>query len=109
MGVVSSTLALLLPDSAWLRFVPAANYVGPAGQLSFRAWDQTSGAAGQRVDTTQTGGNTPFSVDAGVIVATVTPVNDAPTLGGLPVTAWLYTEDATEVQLMPGIVVAWLL
>ena len=106
VGVVSATLALLLPDSAWLRFVPAANYVGPAGQLSFRAWDQTSGAAGQRVDTTQTGGNTPFSVDAGVIVATVTPVNDAPTLGGLPVAAWLYTEDATEVQLMPSIVVA---
>lgn len=106
VGVVSSTSALLLPDSAWLRFVPAANYVGPAGQLSFRAWDQTSGAAGQRVDATQTGGNSPFSAAAGVIVAAVTPVNDAPTLGGLPAAALLYTEDATPLRLMPGVVLA---
>lgn len=106
VGVVSATLSLLLPDSAWLRFVPAANYVGPADQLSFRAWDQTSGVAGQRVDTTQTGGNTPFSADAGLIVANVTPVNDAPTLSGLPTVALLYMEDAAPLKLMTGVVVA---
>jgi hypothetical protein len=106
VGVVSPTVALLLPDSAWLRFVPAANYVGPAGQFAFRAWDQTSGAAGQRVDTTQTGGNTAFSADAGVIVATMTPVNDAPILSGLPATTLSYIEDAIPLRLMPGVVVA---
>ena len=106
VGVVSATLSLLLPDSAWLRFVPAANYVGPADQLSFRAWDQTSGVAGQRVDTTQTGGNTPFSADAGLIVANVTPVNDAPTLSGLPTVALLYMEDAAPLKLMTGVIVA---
>ena len=106
VGVASDVAALLLPDSAWLRFVPAANYVGPAGQLAFRAWDQTSGAAGQRVEATQTGGNTSFSAASGSIVATVTPVNDPPSLSGLPVAALTYTEDMTPLRLMPGVVVA---
>ena len=106
VGVASDVAALLLPDSAWLRFVPVANFVGPAGQLAFRAWDQTSGAAGQRVEATQTGGNTSFSAASGSIVATVTPVNDPPSLSGLPVAALTYTEDMTPLRLMPGVVVA---
>jgi len=104
VGIVSPTAALLLPDTAWLRFVPAANTVGASGGLTFRAWDQTSGAAGQRGDASQTGGSTAFSVATGTIVATVTPVNDPPQLSGLPVAALQYVEDAT-LRLMPGVVV----
>jgi len=106
VGVVSPTVALLLPDSAWLRFVPAANYVGPAGDLAFRAWDQTSGTAGQRVDASQTGGNAAFSTAAASITANVTPVNDPPALGSLPIGTLLYVEDAAALKLMPGLVAA---
>ena len=105
VGVVSPTAALLLPDAAWLRFVPAANTVGASGALAFRAWDQTSGAAGQRADASQTGGSTAFSVAAGSIVANVTPVNDPPQLSGLPAAPLLYTEDAAALRLLPGLVV----
>ena len=105
IGVVSPTMALLLPDTAWLRFVPAANYVGPSGDLTFRAWDQTSGAAGQHADASQTGGSSAFSVATGTVFATVTPLNDPPVLSGLPANALLYTEDASPVRLMPGVVV----
>ncbi len=104
-GVVSPTMALLLPDTAWLRFVPADNYVGPSGDLTFRAWDQTSGAAGQRVDASQTGGSSAFSTATGTIVANVTPLNDPPVLTGLPTTALIYTEDAGPTRLMPSVVV----
>jgi len=105
VGVVSPTMALLLPDTAWLRFVPAANYVGPSGDLTFRAWDQTSGAAGQHVDASQTGGSSAFSAATGIVFATVTPLNDPPALTGLPATALPYTEDANPIRLMPGVVV----
>ncbi len=104
-GVVSSSSALLLPDTAWLRFVPAANYVGPSGEMTFRAWDQTSGAAGQRVDASQTGGSSAFSTATGTVVATVTPVNDPPALTGLSASALPYAEDASPTRLMPGVVV----
>ncbi len=104
-GVVSPTMALLLPDTAWLRFVPAANYVGPSGDLTFRAWDQTSGAAGQRADASQTGGISAFSTATGTVVATVTPVNDPPALTELPVSALPYAEDASPTRLMPEVVV----
>ena len=105
VGVVSPTMALLLPDTAWLRFVPAANYAGPSGNMTFRAWDQTVGTAGQRVDASQTGGSSAFSTATGVIVATVTPLNDPPALLGLPATALLYIEDANPTRLMTGVVV----
>ena len=104
VGVVSPTLALLLPDTAWLRFAPAADYVGPAGQLTVRAWDQTSGAAGQRVDASQTGGSNAFSTATAAVVATVTPVNDPPLLSGLPASL-TYTEDATPLRIMNGALV----
>ena len=105
VGVVSPTAALFLPDTAWLRFVPAANTAGASGAATFRAWDQTSGAAGQRADASQTGGSTAFSVAAGSIVANVTPVNDPPQLSGLPAAPLLYTEDAAALRLLPGLIV----
>jgi hypothetical protein len=48
IGTVSTTSALLLADSDFIRFVPNAGFNGSA-EISFRAWDQTIGIAGSRV------------------------------------------------------------
>ena len=102
VGVVSNTWAVLLSDTSWIRFVPAANYFGPSGDLRFRAWDQTMGSNGQRdVDVSVNGGNTAFSVNTGAISAAVTPVNDPPIIGGLPAAPLTYVEDADPLPL-PG-------
>ncbi len=97
---VTPATALLLSDSAWLRFVPAADYHGPAGPLTFRAWDRTFGGNGQpNINTTVNGGNTAFSVNTNTITAQVTPVNDAPLLAGLPIEPLLYVEDSPPLVL----------
>jgi len=106
VGAVLDTAALLLPDSAWLRFVPAANYAGPSGNLTFRAWDRTSGDNGQRVDASLNGGSTAFSTAQGVLAAVVTPVNDAPALAGLPAGPLVYVEDAAPLALLPAAIVS---
>ncbi len=107
VGVVADTAALLLANTDWLRFVPAANTSGPGGQLTFRAWDLTTGGNGQRdVDVTVNGANTAFSVATGVMTVDVTPVNDAPTLGNMPGAPAIYVEDAAAIALMPGVTLA---
>lgn len=106
VGVVSTTMALLLPDTAWLRFVPAPDYSGPSGDLTFRAWDRTTGNAGQRVDASQNGGTSAFSSATGIVLATVTPLNDPPALSGLPAAPLAYVEDAAALPLMPGVIVS---
>ena len=103
VGAVSDTAALLLPDSARLRFVPKTDYYGPAGLLTFRAWDRTTGSNGQRdVDVSVNGGNSAFSAATNVISAAVTPVNDPPVVGGLPGAPLLYVEDAEPLNLTGG-------
>lgn len=103
VGAVAETAALLLPDSARLRFVPKADYYGPAGLLTFRAWDRTTGSSGQRdVDVSVNGGNSAFSAATNVVSAAVTPVNDPPAVGGLPVAPSLYVEDAEPLNLTGG-------
>lgn len=100
VGVVSGTAALLLPDSARLRFVPKVDYYGPAGLLTFRAWDRTAGSNGQRdVDVSINGGNSAFSAATNAISAAVTPVNDPPIVSGLPGEPLLYVEDAEPLHL----------
>lgn len=102
VGSVSGTTALLLADSAWLRFVPNENYYGESDPLTFRAWDRTSGTNGQRdVDVTINGGNTAFSAATNTITVQINPVNDLPALGGLPVEPLLYVEDAGPLPV-PG-------
>lgn len=76
---VSDSYALLLRDSDRLRFVPdARNSTAPT--VTFRAWDQISGAAGTTVNTSGGGGTTPFSAATETASITVTDVNDAPLL-----------------------------
>lgn len=100
-GVISDTQAILLRDTDWIRFVPAPNFSGPAGSMTFRAWDQTSGAAGdQQVDTSVNGGSTAFSVSSASASITVTAVNDAPVLEGLPVDPILFVEGGDPVPIL---------
>jgi hypothetical protein len=72
-GAISNTSALLLPTTARLRFttgrIPhhasAPFFLSVESKLdaglTFRAWDQTSGAAGGRADTSTNGGTSAFS------------------------------------------------
>ncbi|HEX3657875.1 MAG TPA: hypothetical protein VHV55_18945, partial [Pirellulales bacterium] len=60
-GAVGATQSLLLAPADFVRFVPDGVDTGTA-TFSYRAWDQSTGAAGTVVDTTANGGNTAFSV-----------------------------------------------
>jgi len=97
VGAVSDAHALLLRDTDLLRFQPQADWNGTvSGALGFRAWDQTSGGAGNYADTTTNGGTTAFSTAHGGAGIDVLAVNDAPTLDnalGLHLTDM--NEDAT--------------
>ena len=75
-------MGLLLGPEARLRLVPALNYTGtvPAAVL-YRAWDQTSGSEGSKVDTTDSGGSSALSSDIDWIPITVSSeANQAPVL-----------------------------
>jgi len=83
-GAVNDSAAILLAASDSIRFVPAADWYGTA-EISFRAWDQTSGSSGASADTTINGGVTSFSNGTESAQITVTPVNDyAPAFTGNP-------------------------
>jgi cyclophilin family peptidyl-prolyl cis-trans isomerase len=77
---VSSSSALLLPHTASLRYTPDARN-GETATIIYRAWDETSGIAGSRMDVSQSvlvGGNTAFSTLTDTATLTVTSLNDAP-------------------------------
>jgi len=79
MTGISASTALLLPGSTSayrIRFVPDPNYVGDA-TVTFRAWDESSGSAGLRADTTSNGGSTPFSSDTATATISVLSSTDA--------------------------------
>ncbi|WP_170295744.1 DUF4347 domain-containing protein [Azospirillum brasilense] len=83
---VSGASALLLASTDRVRFVPNADYNGPAANgITFKAWDQTTGTAGTTVgnDTTangEQGAGGQFSVASATAGIAVTAVNDAPVL-----------------------------
>ena len=81
VGTVSSTSALLLRSTDKLRFVPDGQN-GTTASVTFRAWDQTSGTAGSKVDASINGGTTAFSTATATSNITVSSVNDAPVLSG---------------------------
>jgi len=65
-GEITEATSVLLDDSAMtkIRFVPDGDYNGSAGDITFRAWDQTAGANGNTgVEITATGGTTAYSSD----------------------------------------------
>lgn len=61
-----------------VRFIPNADYNGSA-DITFRAWDKSTGSAGNTADTTSNGGSTAFSSATDTAAITITPVQDAPT------------------------------
>jgi hypothetical protein len=79
VGAVSDSQALLLRSTDLVRFLPDAKN-GNTGSITYRAWDQSSGAAGTKVDVSTNGGTTAYSTTTASSAITVTDVNDAPTL-----------------------------
>ena len=83
VGAVSTLSALLLPGNGTqskLRYVPNANFNGTV-QIGFRAWDQTQGTVGSKVNVSNAslfGGSTAYSSAIETVTLTVNPVNDAP-------------------------------
>ena len=81
VGSVSDSSALLIRDTDRLRFVPNG-LDGTTATVTFRAWDQTSGAPGTKVDVSTNGGSTAYSTAIETANITVTAVNDAPVITG---------------------------
>lgn len=82
--VVSSSAALLLSSTTQVRYVPDAERAESVS-LTFRAWDQSSGAASgngtaQTADTSTHGGTSAFSAQTASATLAVSDVNDAPVL-----------------------------
>jgi len=95
VGAVSDASALLLRDTDLVRFVPDGQN-GSFPSITFRAWDQSSGAAGTKVDASTNGGSTAFSTATESAALTVTAVNDAPVLDSTgTMTLTTITEDDT--------------
>ena len=89
VGTVSESQALLLASDADTRlFYQPASGSSEDGELQFRAWDQTSGTAGNYADTAATGGNAAFSEEISTVTAEVVPAQtlylriDQPTFSG---------------------------
>ncbi|MGE0503572.1 MAG: DUF5801 repeats-in-toxin domain-containing protein [Rhizobiaceae bacterium] len=106
VGTVTNASALLLPDDARLYFQPSANATG-AASITFRAWDESgAGVAGTKVSTATNGDTTPFSSTTDTVSLTVTPVNDAPTIGDLGDAPITYTENAAATRIDTAVAVA---
>jgi autotransporter-associated beta strand protein/VCBS repeat-containing protein len=78
VGTVTDASALLLRATDTIRFVPNG-VAGTTASITYRAWDQTSGTAGGKADTTGNGGETAFSTATDTASITASDVNDAPT------------------------------
>ena len=82
-SAVSNTNALLLAADAGTRiyFQPNANFSGPiSAAITFRAWDQSSGAAGTKASTATNGGTTAFSSATDTADITINAVDHAPVI-----------------------------
>ncbi|OEZ27266.1 beta strand repeat-containing protein, partial [Variovorax boronicumulans] len=81
VGAVSGASALLLAADANTRvyFQANSNFSGTVSDgITFRAWDQTSGAAGTTVSTVTNGNSSAFSSATDTASITVIAVNDNP-------------------------------
>ncbi len=80
-GTTDDTAAVLLNEAALIRFVPNLGYTGASGDLTFRAWDQTSGVSGDvGVNTSINGNPTAFSAATETATLTVVPAAGVITL-----------------------------
>ncbi|MBD2041903.1 cadherin-like domain-containing protein [Microcoleus sp. FACHB-672] len=84
LGTPSESAAMLLAadPNTRIRFIPNANFNGGSGNITFRAWDGTTGTNGTtaNITTLGTGGLTSFSTATETASITVNAVNDLPVL-----------------------------
>ena len=97
VGSVSVGSSLLLRSTDSLRFVPGES--GETATISFSAWDQTSGTAGTKVDTSTFGGTTAFSSDTESAIISVADINDAPSIANFASDFQLASNNGTPVKL----------
>ncbi len=81
----SDSNALLLSSSSanMIRFVPDADYHGNSGDITVRAWDQSSDSSGDSVDVSTNGGSTAFSSDTATGYFTINAVPDTPSIASI--------------------------
>ena len=81
VGTVSGSQSLLLRPTDRLRFLPHLDFNGSnAATIQYRAWDQTYGLAGTRLDGSAFTAGVPFSSGSPTATLSVTAVNDRPVL-----------------------------
>ncbi|MBM3273394.1 hypothetical protein FJY94_09220, partial [Candidatus Kaiserbacteria bacterium] len=78
VGTVSSSSALLLKETDFVRWLPDGSQ-GTTAILSYYGWDQSTGSAGSKVSVETRGGTTAFSTVGDTATLMVASVNDAPT------------------------------
>ncbi|MBP2296082.1 hypothetical protein [Azospirillum rugosum] len=102
VGTVSDAAALLLPGTALLRFLPAADAFGSAPALGLRAVNEGwvggfSDSAHRLFALGGTGGTSSLSEEIAQVSLEVTPVNDAPVATGTAATMATIAEDTTDL------------
>jgi len=106
LGAVDTNNARLLATDANTRlyFQPNANYDGTlSSAITFRAWDQTSGANGGSADTTTNGGTTAFSTITDTASLVINGANDPPSItsnGGGDSAGVSMAENGTAVMFL---------
>uniref|UniRef100_UPI0016047CB9 DUF2341 domain-containing protein n=1 Tax=Stieleria mannarensis TaxID=2755585 RepID=UPI0016047CB9 len=100
-GSVSNSSAVLLDGSAKIRFVPAADYSGPSGDITFRAWDTSDGnpSGTAAVDVSTNGGSTAYGSTTDSANLNVLAVNDSPVEASIEGTTLAYTENDGAVAI----------
>ena len=104
-SAVSNTNALLLAADAGTRiyFQPNANFSGPiSAAITFRAWDQSSGAAGTKASTATNGGTTAFSSAADTADITINAVDHAPVIQAPDILTRVPVPSAVLAGAVPG-------
>ena len=104
-SAVSNTNALLLAADAGTRiyFQPNANFSGPiSAAITFRAWDQSSGAAGTKASTTTNGGTTAFSSATDTADITINAVDHAPVIQAPDILTRVPVPSAVLAGAVPG-------
>ena len=97
VGSVASNSALLLRDSDWVRFIGDGSIAAGGSAtdtITYRIWDQFSGSAGTKVDTSSLNAHSPYSGSQASAGLTLTGVNDAPVLTAGAQTLTTINEDA---------------
>jgi uncharacterized delta-60 repeat protein len=103
----ANELALLLGSNDQIRLLPFGDLNGALSDaITFRAWDQSSGTAGQYVVIPPggTGGSSAFSSASDTASLTVTPVNDAPTFAPLTGSGWVAADLGGNTDYGLGVV-----